>query len=590
MAGKWNALVNSPNFNASTMLLLTDGSVMCQQSGGVKWSKLTPDVKGDYINGTWTPLAPMLNTRLYYASAVLRDGRVIVCGGEYSNAGVGGGGNQQNETNRCELYDPVTNLWSAVAPPTGWTNMGDAPACLLPDGRLLAGYYNGTKTAIYDPMAGTWSAGPSKGASGSEETWTLLGDQTVLTVQCSNRPWAEKYVAPANKWMSAGKLPVDLVEAASIEIGPAVLLPDGRVFCIGATGHTALYKPPTVANQPGTWKAGPDFPAIGGKTIGAKDAPCCLLPNGKVLLVGGPVDGLQNSYLAPTYFFEFDGTRLRQITAPNGAASLPNVPYQTRMMLLPTGQVLVATETQTVYCYTPDGAPNAAWAPSITGVSPFINAGYSYTLFGRQLNGLSQAVAYGDDCTCATNYPIVRIRHNATGKLFYCRTFDHSTMGVATGVTVQSTTFKVPAVLPAGPAEISVVANGIPSKAVSIIGNIIKWPRVYDIEAWSLLMGSLADGPLWVWGPNGPVPVDPWGPLVAREARAARDLMLKGMQQLQDLGTRVEANRIKAAASVPPAVDLEATGKVTDARRKETKLTSGQPRHLRGKRGQQKIK
>jgi len=66
--------------------------------------------------------------------------------------------------------------------------------------------------------------------------------------------------------------------------------------------------------------------------------------------------------------------------------------------------------------------------------------------------------------------------------------------------------------------------------------------------------------------------------------------MLKGMQQLQDLGTRVEANRIKAAASVPPAVDLEATGKVTDARRKETKLTSGQPRHLRGKRGQQKIK
>ena len=67
------------------MLLLTDGSVMCQQSGGVNWSKLTPDSSGDYVNGTWTPLAPMLNTRLYYASAVLIDGRVIVCGGEYSD-------------------------------------------------------------------------------------------------------------------------------------------------------------------------------------------------------------------------------------------------------------------------------------------------------------------------------------------------------------------------------------------------------------------------------------------------------------------------------------------------------------------------
>src|SRR5439155_20206894 len=171
-------------------------------------------------------------------------------------------------------------------------------SCLLPDGRLLVGYYNGTKTAIYDPVMGTWSAGPDKGDSGSEETWTLLGDETVLAVQCSNRPWSEKYVAASNQWVTAGQLPVDLVEAASIEIGPAVLLPDGRVFCVGATGHTALYTPPLIANQPGAWKAGPDFPSINGKTIGAKDAPCCLMPNGKVLLVGGPVDGQAGSYLA----------------------------------------------------------------------------------------------------------------------------------------------------------------------------------------------------------------------------------------------------------------------------------------------------
>jgi hypothetical protein len=182
------------------------------------------------------------------------------------------------------------------------------------------------------------------------------------------------------------------------------------------------------------------------------------------------------------------------------------------------------------------------------------------------LNGLSQAVAYGDDCTCATNYPIVRIRHNASGKIFYCRTFDHSTMGVATGATIQNTTFHVPVGLPSGAAEITVVANGIPSKPVSINVVAFKWPRIYDIEAWSFLIGSLADGPLWVWGPNGPVPVDPWGPLVAKKAAAARTLMLKGMRQLQDLGARVEADRIKAAASVPPAVDLEATGAEDDAK------------------------
>ncbi len=552
MSGTWKPLVKSPNFTASTMLLLTDGSVMCQQSGGVNWSKLSPDANGDYVNGTWTPLAPMLNTRLYYASAVLRDGRVIVCGGEYSNAG--------SETNRCEIYNPVTNTWTTVTPPAGWTNMGDAASCLLPDGRLLVGYYSGIKTAIYDPIAGSWTAGPNKGYSASEETWTLLGDQTVLTVQCSHRPYAEKYVAPANQWVAAGQLPVDLVEAASIEIGPAVLLPDGRTFCVGATKHTALYTPPPIANQPGTWKAGPDFPAIAGKTIGAKDAPCCLMPNGKVLLVGGPVDGTAGSYLSPTYFFEFDGVYLTQITAPNGTQSLPNVPYQTRMMLLPSGQVLVATETATVYCYTPAGAPDDLWRPSITGVSNTLKPGYTYTLFGRQLNGLSQAVAYGDDCTCATNYPIVRIRHLVSGNVFYCRTFDHSTMGVATGVTIQHTNFKVPATLPTGPAEITVVANGIPSKPVSVNGWVIWWPRESDLEAWTFLIGSLADGPLWAWGPNGPVPVDPWGPLVVKEATAARDLMLKGMRQLAELGGRLVAQRTAAATAVPPAVDLDAQG------------------------------
>ena len=564
MSGTWKKLGNSPNFDASTMLLLTDGLVMCQQSGGVNWSSLTPDANGDYVNGTWTPLAPMINTRLYYASAVLRDGRVIVCGGEYSNAGVSGGGNQQNETNRCEIYNPITNSWTAVASPAGWTNMGDAPSCLLPDGRLLVGYYNGTKTAIYDPVMGTWSAGPDKGDSGSEETWTLLGDETVLAVQCSNRPWSEKYVAASNQWVTAGQLPVDLVEAASIEIGPAVLLPDGRVFCVGATGHTALYTPPLIANQPGAWKAGPDFPSINGQTIGAKDAPCCLMPNGKVLLVGGPVDGQAGSYLAPTYFFEFDGIHFTQVTAPNNTPNMPNVPYQGRMMLLPTGQVLFTAETNDVYCYTPDGAPDGAWHPAITGVSNFINAGYSYTLFGRQLNGLSQAVAYGDDCTCATNYPIVRIRHVKSGKIFYCRTFDHSTMGVATGTTVQSTNFKVAPNLPKGAIEITVVANGIPSAPVTRNARVIPWPREFDEEAWNFLIGSLADGPLWVWSPNGPVPVDPWGPKVVKQATVARSAMLKGMQQLQRLGATVAQNRAKTAARVPPAVDLEAKEAVED--------------------------
>jgi hypothetical protein len=555
MPGRWIPLQNQPKFAASTMLLLTDGTVMCQESGGVRWYKLTPNINGDYVAGSWTALAPMINTRLYYASAVLRDGRVIVGGGEYSNAGT--------ETNHCELYDPVTDTWTAVAPPAGWTNMGDAACTLLPDGRLLVGYYNGTKTALYDPASGAWSAGPSKGDSASEETWTLLPDATVLTVQCSNRPHAEKYLASANKWVPAGTLPVDLVEPASIEIGPACLLPDGRVFCIGATGHTALYTPPAVPNQPGSWARGPDFPTIGGKQIGAKDAPACLMPNGRVLLVGGPVDGQQLSYLSPTYFFEFDPatSAMSQISAPPNAGGPP---YTGRMMLLPSGQVMFAAGSNAIYCYNPSGHPQHQWRPHIVHAPTQLIEGFSYSIFGRQFNGLSQAVAYGDDAASATNYPLVRLRNPGTGRVAFCRTFDHSTMAVATGPAINTTNFHVPFGFPAGPAELTVIANGISSEPVRVDVRVVRFPRFGDTAVWNWLIGSLADGPLWVWGPHGPVPVDPWGPLVAREAKAARQQMLAAMKTLEQLGRQVVTQRAAAAKAVPPAVDEEAEEAASD--------------------------
>jgi hypothetical protein len=269
MPGTWTPLNNQPTFATGTMLLLTDGNVICQESGGKRWWRLTPDQQGSYVNGSWTPLNEMANSRLYFASAVLRDGRVFVAGGEYSDAG--------SDTNRAELFNPVLDLWTSLAPPAGWNNIGDAPCAVLPDGRLILGSIGDNRTAIFDPETNTWSAGPNKDDSSSEETWTLLPDETVLTAECSAHPKTEKYVAAANQWVSAGNTPVDLVQASSIEIGPAVLMPDGRVFATGASGHTVIYTPPNIANQPGNWAIGPNFPLdADGKLMEAKDAPGCL--------------------------------------------------------------------------------------------------------------------------------------------------------------------------------------------------------------------------------------------------------------------------------------------------------------------------
>src|SRR5262249_10298456 len=151
---------------------------------------------------------------------------------------------------------------------------------------------------------------------------------------------------------------------------------------------------------------------------------------------------------------------------------------------------------------------------------------------------LSQAVSYGDDATMATNYPIVRIRNVASGHVFYCRTSGHSTMGVATGAALHTTNFHVPAVVPTGNAELTVAANGIASKPGAVHVQAAPWPNTSDHEAWQRLFGSLADGPLWAWGPNGPVPVDPWGPEIVKEAAAARQAMADAMRRLQDIGAR----------------------------------------------------
>jgi hypothetical protein len=114
----------------------------------------------------------------------------------------------------------------------------------------------------------------------------------------------------------------------------------------------------------------------------------------------------------------------------------------------------------------------------IQNVPSPINAGSTIQVSGLQFNGLSQAVAYGDDSQTATNYPLVRITNTGTGHVRYCRTSNHTTvdaagntvtsMGVATGASVITTSVTIPPDLEAGDSTIEVVANGIPSKAAKV--------------------------------------------------------------------------------------------------------------------------
>jgi len=55
--------------------------------------------------------------------------------------------------------------------------------------------------------------------------------------------------------------------------------------------------------------------------------------------------------------------------------------------------------------------------------------------------------------------------------VFYARTHDHSTMGVATGSTTVSTHVDVPSAMETGASTLQVVANGIGSTPFAVTVN-----------------------------------------------------------------------------------------------------------------------
>jgi hypothetical protein len=132
---------------------LTDGTVMVQGNNCSDWWKLTPDITGSYVNGTWTQLASLPSGYAPYAmpSAVLADGRLIIEGGEY---------------NLQQLYAhqsgrdlrSVTNTWTTGARPKGWNYIGDSPSLVLPNGDYVIGNKLTKQMRELNPKTMKWTS------------------------------------------------------------------------------------------------------------------------------------------------------------------------------------------------------------------------------------------------------------------------------------------------------------------------------------------------------------------------------------------------------------------------------------------------
>ena len=456
--GTWTQLTNLPPVALDNCLLMTDGTVFCHRYGTRDWYRLTPSNTGSYQNGTWTYDSSMQAgyAPLYFASAVLSDGKVIVEGGEYicnpSCADV--------ESIQGSLYDPATRTWTPVSPPAGWTRIGDAAGTVLRDGTFMLSSCCSGSWAYFNPGSLTWTpvAGSQLDHYNNEEGLNQLPDGRVLTVDVWGSTSSEIFDPVTQLWTSAGSTGVQVWDTSSHEIGPGVLRPDGTVVYFGGSSsgaaHTAIFNSNT-----GVWTAGPDFP--NGDSM--NDAPAALLPNGNIL-----VQASSGLYTAPSRWYEFDKTTTSFVSVPAPAYSFSIPSYVGQMLVLPTGQVLQTEMSNDVRLYNPAGTYDAAWAPTISSVPSTVSRGSTYTISGTQFNGLSEGAYYGDDAQSSSNYPLLRITNNATGHVFYARTHDHSTMGVATGGATVSTSFDVPASMETGASTVQVVANGIPSAATAI--------------------------------------------------------------------------------------------------------------------------
>jgi len=134
--------------------------------------------------------------------------------------------------------------------------------------------------------------------------------------------------------------------------------------------------------------------------------------------------------------------------------------------VLPTGQVMLTDFSNTIRLYNPVGGPEAAWAPVITTVPTSITRGTSYALTGKQLNGLSEAGAYGDDVQAATDFPLVRISDSAK-HVYFCKTTNETSRDIAVNA-VTTMNFVCPRNLATGAASLVVVTNGIASAAKAV--------------------------------------------------------------------------------------------------------------------------
>lgn len=269
----WSAgpsLANARTLHTAT--LLSDGRVLV--AGGVNSPSVGDEIVAaeifDPSTNAWSAAGTMVAPRVLHAAALLPNGQVLVVGGT----------NASGALSDAELYDPVANHWTRTA---------YLPAVERGDGlvTLLSGQvFEVGESVLYDPATATWVYAVQSGAGPGPMTpnAVLLSDGRVFVSGALGTGTTTAVYDPvAQSWTTTSS-----IVPASGQYSSATLLADGRMLTLGglqplagASGTAALFDP----------IAGTATRVSSGAHQGALAAVAADGASGPLLFSGGFLDG-----------------------------------------------------------------------------------------------------------------------------------------------------------------------------------------------------------------------------------------------------------------------------------------------------------
>jgi hypothetical protein len=304
-------------------LIVVGGTALKKGSGGseLAGTGLTQARIYDWSSGQWSTAASMHTPRWYPTVVALPDGRQVVLGGQVVKGVM---------ATLNEVYNPATNSWTELTGMAQAKTLGTYPrAILAPNGKVFLVKDGAGKSSYMNVDTQKWTtltrSPPAPGGGGM----AMYDNGKVLLFGVSSN-FRDSYVidlnAPSPAWRKVGSLQFARKKFST------VVLPDGRVMAIGGSSdgqpldsHAVLtpeiWDPTTEVWSPA--------PKIAVPRMYHSNA--ILLPNGQVLSAGGGrapnwTDYPSGQLYNPDYLLQPNRPSITglssQVWSPDGAVSL----------------------------------------------------------------------------------------------------------------------------------------------------------------------------------------------------------------------------------------------------------------------------